>query len=216
MIRRNTWITLAVFLVVLAFAVWWGRFRPEGAGSAEATPTQTALWEVAPDQIVGMLVEDLTTGETVDLELEEDGSWVVRQPEEGSITQERAQRALDWLAAPRPRTTIPDPADLLDFGLAEPVSRVTIRLRDGSTRVFEVGSETPTGTTQYVRLPGQSSVLVVSKYGLEDVLGLLTDVLPTPTPTATATAEATAPEAPQPAETSGPGPTSGAPGTPTP
>jgi hypothetical protein len=214
MIRRNTWITLAVFVVVLAFGIWWTRFRPEGVASADATPTQTALWEVDAGQIVGILVEDLTTGETVDLELHEDGTWVVNLPEGGSITSERAQQAVDWLAAPRPRTSIPDPGDLLDFGLAQPVNRVTIHLRDGSTRVLEVGAETPTGTTQYVRVPGQAGVLVVTKYGLQDVLGLLEDVLPTPTPTATATAGTPTPEAPEPSATVGP--TAGEPGTPAP
>ncbi len=211
MIRRNTWITLGVFVVLLGFAVWWTRFRPEGAASAEATPTQAPLWEVGADQILGIVVEDLTTGETVDLELQDDGTWVVNQPEEGSITSDRAQQAVDWLAAPRPRTTIPNPGDLLAFGLTEPVNRVTVRLRDGSSRVLEVGAETPTGTTRYVQLPGRPDVLVVSVYGLDDVLGLLTDVPPTPTATATASATAEGPEV---GPTSGiPTPTSGAPAT---
>jgi hypothetical protein len=103
---------------------------------------------------------------------------------------------VDWLEAPRPRTTIPDPGDLLDFGLAEPTHRVTIRLADGSTRALEVGAETPIGTTQYLRLPDQATVLVVSKYGLEGVLGLLEDALATPTPTVTETPEASTPEPP--------------------
>jgi hypothetical protein len=216
MIRRNTWITLAIFLVLLGFAYWWTRMRPEGAISADATPTQTALWEVEADQIVGIRVEYLTTGETVELQLQDDGTWTVLQPEEASITPERAQQAVDWLAAPRPRTTLPDPGDLLNFGLAEPVDRVTITLRDGSTHVFEVGAETPTGTTQYVRLSGQTEVLVVSKYSLDAVLGLLADVVPTPTPTATATAEGATATAPAPTETPAPSATSGGPGTPGP
>jgi hypothetical protein len=194
MIRRNTWITLAVFLVLLAFAYWWTRLRPEGTATAEATPTQAPLWGVSADEINGIMVEYLTTGDVVELERQDDGSWVLIQPEEGSLTQDRAQQAADWLAAPRPRTTIPDPGDLLDFGLAEPTHRVTIRLADGSTRALEVGAETPIGTTQYLRLPDQSAVLVVSKYGLDGVLGLLDDVLATPTPTVTETPEASPPE----------------------
>lgn len=206
MIRRNTWITLAVFIVLLGAAIWWTRSGREGAGSTEPTPTQTALWEVEADQIVQIRVDYLSTGDTVDLERQDDGTWAVLQPAEGSVTEARVQQALDWLAAPRPRTTVPDPADLLDFGLTEPVSRVTVGLAGGDERVFEVGAEAPTGTTQYVRLPGEASVLVVSKYSLDGVLGLLEDVLPTPTATQTAT------------ETGAPAPdaTSVPPGTPEP
>ncbi len=207
MIRRNTWITLTVFIVLLGAAIWWTRSGQGAASSTEATPTQTALWEVEADQIVEIRVEYLSTGDTVDLERQEDGTWAVLQPAEGTVTEARVQQALDWLAAPRPRTTIADPADLLDFGLTEPVSRVTIRLADGDERVFEVGAEAPTGTTQYVRLPGQASVLVVSKYSLDGVLSLLEDVLPTPTATQTAT-ETGSPPAPD--------ATSVAPGTPEP
>jgi hypothetical protein len=140
-------------------------------------------------------VEYLATGDVVELEREDDGSWALLQPEEGNLSQDRAQQVVDWLEAPRPRTTIPDPGDLLDFGLAEPTHRVTIRLADGSTRTLEVGAETPIGTTQYLRLPDQATVLVVSKYGLDDVLGLLDDVLATPTPSVTETPEASTPEA---------------------
>jgi hypothetical protein len=206
MIRRNTWITLAVFIVLLGAAIWWTRSGQGQASSTEPTPTQAALWEVEADQIVEIRVDYLSTGDTVDLERQDDGAWVVLQPAEGSVTEARVQQALDWLAAPRPRTTIPDPADLLDFGLTEPVSRVTIRLAGGDERVFEVGAEAPTGTTQYVRLPGEAGVLAVSKYSLDGVLGLLEDVLPTPTATQTAT------------ETGAPAPdaTSVPPGTPEP
>jgi hypothetical protein len=196
MIRRNTWITLAVFIVLLGFAYWWTRLRPEGMGAAEATPTQAPLWDVSGEDIVGITVEYLTTGDVVELEWQDDGTWALIQPEEGSLTQDRALQAVDWLEAPRPRTTIPDPGDLLDFGLAEPTHRVTIRLADGSTRALEVGAETPIGTTQYLRLPDQATVLVVSKYGLEGVLGLLEDALATPTPTVTETPEASTPEPP--------------------
>jgi hypothetical protein len=216
MIRRNTWITLAVFLVLLGFAYWWTRLRPEGVGMAEATPTQAPLWDVPAEEIVGITVEYLTTGDVAELEREDDGSWALIRPEEGTITQDRAQQAVDWLAAPRPRTTIPDPSDLLDFGLAEPTHRVTIRLADGSTRALEVGAETPIGTTQYLRLPDQPTVLVVSKYGLDGVLGLLEDVLATPTPTVTDTPEASSGE-PSPTATEVPSsPESGGTATPEP
>jgi hypothetical protein len=161
---------------------------------------------VEADQIVEIRIDNVSTGETVDLERQDDGTWAVLQPADGSVTEARVRQALDWLAAPRPRTTIPDPADLLDFGLTEPVARVTIGLADGDERVFEVGAEAPTGTTQYVHLPGEAGVLVVSKYSLDGVLGLLEDVLPTPTATQTAT-ETGAPA---------PGATSVPPGTPEP
>jgi hypothetical protein len=191
MIRRSTWITLAAFIVLLAFSIWWTRYRPEPSETGEATPTLEALWQVAGEQIVALEVEDLAAGDRLQMRLGDDGAWQVVEPEGGSLTEDEIQTALQWLASPQPRAVLSEIEDLSMFGLEEPQARITLSLADGTTRRLDIGRVTPTGTTTYVRLPDRAQVQVVTKYGLQQVLDLIQASIPdTPTPTATETATA--------------------------
>jgi hypothetical protein len=186
MIRRSTWVTITVFLVVLAFGIWWTRFRPEPPATPEANPTLAAIWDVVGSDIVGLKIEDLEAGSTVDLVRQADGTWEVVQPEGRTVGSDRVEQAVAWLESPQPRSIVEGQQDLTAFGLTEPSCRVTVTLQDGSTLTLEVGGPTPTGTTIYARFAGTEGVLVLSKYGLDEVLGLLEEILATPTPSATA------------------------------
>jgi hypothetical protein len=102
------------------------------------------------------------------------------------------ERAAAWLELPVPRSQVAPAEDLLAFGLDSPRQRISARADDGQELTVEVGDEAPTGTMTYVRLEGRTDVLVMSKYGLAEVLGLL-DPLPVPQPTATTTPPAPTP-----------------------
>ncbi|OGO11296.1 MAG: hypothetical protein A2Y93_11590 [Chloroflexi bacterium RBG_13_68_17] len=203
MIRRSTWIVLGVFGLLLAFTLWW-RARPADQAVGEATATLEPLWNVGAAQIVLIRVEDLQAGTTVEAELRADGAWWLLEPEAGPADTTRMEQAASWLALPIPRSQVAPVGDLADFGLDAPHQRVTARLDDGRELTFEVGDEAPTGTMTYVRLPDRAGVLVLSKYGLSEVLGLL-DPLPIPEPTGTPSATASAePPAGTPAATPSP------------
>ena len=205
MIRRNTWVTVGVFAVLLVFAVWWTQFRPETGATAETTPTPEPLWEVQASQIVGLRIEDLSGGTAVEIRRTESGEWQVLEPADRRVAADRVGQAVSWLEVPRPRSTVAGQGNLADFGLAEPQTRVTMTLDDGSILTLEIGAETPTGTTTYARAPDSGDILVMSKYGLDEVLGLLDELLATPTPMVTTTAtEAPPTPAPVPSATSAP------------
>ncbi|MEW6569181.1 MAG: DUF4340 domain-containing protein [Chloroflexota bacterium] len=183
MIRRGTWITLSVFLGLLTFALWWARARPAPSGSAEATPTAEPLWQLDGNEVAGLRVEDLAGGRQVELRRSEGDSWELIRPTGGAVDDAVVEMAVMWLESPPPRGELSPVEDLAVYGLQEPLARVTVSLQDGSTRVLEVGDETPSGTTTYVRLPGSGRVVVVSKYGLSQVLSLVDDAYtPTETP----------------------------------
>ena len=100
MIRRSTWVTIAVFLVVLAFGIWWTRFRPEAPATPEANPTLEPIWEVVGSQIVGLKIEDLEAGSTVELVRQANGTWEVVQPEGRTVSSDRVEQAAAWLEPP--------------------------------------------------------------------------------------------------------------------
>ncbi len=191
MIRRSTWVTLAVFAVVLAFALWWTKARPTASSEAEATPTPEPLWEVQSSDVAALRIDDLAEGRAVEVRRRDEGGWEVVSPQGAVLGDDVVEMAVTWLASPVPRAVLSPGGSPADYGLDPPVARITLWLRDGSSRVLEVGGATPGGTTTYVRLPRAESVLVVSKYGLSQVLTLVESAFaPTETPAGQGSPEA--------------------------
>lgn len=185
MIRRNTWIVLAAFLGLLGVYLWWSSQAAQPAD--ELIPTPAPLWQVTPDQIRAILVEDLVSGSRVSAQRDAEAGWLVTDPAGAVQDAGRVERASTWLQAPVPRSDLGPQSDLEPFGLLSPSYRVTVTLAGGTDLVLEVGRDTPTGSSRYVSFVGRPGVLVFSTSGLEEVLGLLVELIPTPTPTITAT-----------------------------
>jgi hypothetical protein len=185
-IRRTTWIVLGAFVGLLGIYLWWSSQSPTTPGG-EPTATPAPLWQVAPEQIRSILVEDLGSGRRVSAQREPEVGWNITEPADAVQDVGRTERAATWLQAPVPRSDIGEQPDLEPFGLVSPSYKVTLTLVGGTELVLEVGGDTPTGSSQYVSFVGRPGVLVFSRSGLEEALGLLADLIPTPTPTITAT-----------------------------
>jgi hypothetical protein len=186
MIRRSTWIVLAGFLGLLGIYLWWSE-RALPASDGEPTPTPAPLWQVTSDQIRRISVEDLDSGLIVAAERDAEVGWKITDPIDAVQDAGRVERAATWLAAPVPRAELVGQTDLEPFGLAVPSYRVVVTLAGGSELILEVGRETPTGSSRYVKFSGRSGVLVFTQAALDEALGLLTDLVATATPTVTDT-----------------------------
>ncbi len=209
MIRRNTWITLWAFGVVL-FVALFVRVRQQ----AEPGPTPSAspepLWQVESGEIASLTIEDLQAGTVLQLERDPEELWQIVLPEPLPADPARVERAVSWISAPAPRAELLDTLDLAAFELDQPQYRVEIVLKSGERHEFSVGRVSPTGDSRYASSPGRPGVQILSLVGLEEVLNLAADLLPTPTPTVTPT------PTPDPALVVTPTPGGAAEGTPTP
>jgi len=181
MIRRNTWITLGVFGLVLVAAILVRQQQ-----QAEPTPTPSAsiapFWQVESSEIVSLTVEDLQAGTVLQLERDPEDLWQIVVPETLPADPARVERAVAWLSAPTPRAEVLDAIDLTAFELDQPQFRVEIVLSNGERHEFSVGRPAPTGDSRYASSPGRAGVQILSLVGLEEVLNLAADLLPTPTP----------------------------------
>ena len=184
MVRRTTWILLGVLaLAAIGYAVW----RPTGTPSSGVEPTTTAenLWILNADQLEIVRLVDQTDGGLLVVQRDPQSGWRMLAPRIGEADAGRIELAVAWLLAPAIRESLENPGDLAPFGLDPPQAEVTVILRDGSSRSLDVGRLDPTGSVYYVRLPESSIVAMVSRYGVDDLLGLIEDppYLPeTPTP----------------------------------
>ncbi len=190
MIRRQTVVVLLVFAALVVLAVVLNRSTGQEP-TPELTPTPEPVWSVESSEIVGLTVEDLRQELTLELARDEEDLWRLVQPEAMPADAARVERAVGWLSEPRPRAEIFDALDLSAFELDEPHYRIQAELADGGTLELTIGREAPTGGSRYALFSGRLGVLVFSSVGLDEVLQLGPDLIPTPTPEPSATPAAT-------------------------
>ncbi|MEJ2305088.1 MAG: DUF4340 domain-containing protein [Anaerolineales bacterium] len=192
MIRRSTWVTLGIFAIVLVAAIIIRQTGQKAAADATPTPGSAYLFSAQDSAIIGLRITD-TDENSVAVQRAEDGSWSLIQPEGEQADQDRIDSLVGQAESLRVVSTLDTQPELTAIGLEPPQYRVAVTLADGQQQAAEIGSTTPTSSGYYARLEG-GDLQVVSKTGLDSLVGMLTDppIAPTPTP------ETSSSETPQP------------------
>ncbi len=94
----------------------------------------------------------------------DDDDWKVVKPVEGLMNRYTGNSLATTVAELKCDGFAPGDKKLSDLGLEPPEARVTAKLADGSTLVFEIGKEED--SKRYVRVPDRSDVYRVMSYRL--------------------------------------------------
>jgi len=206
MIRRSTWITLIVFLVVAAAGYGVIAYKNQRTKTHPTpSPTPNDVITFTENDIVGVEIDG--QGQKVVLQRKDPKSpWQVVQPApQGNERpdQQRISTAVFNITTLSALNSVPEGIDLNALGLLKPTYILKLRLANGKSWQAEIGKETPIGSGYYARANGQ--LLVVEKYAVDSIASLLNKPpLATPTPTPTPTA--TPPPTPTPNPAGGPPP----------
>lgn len=196
MIRRTTWIYLAVFVILLGLAFY---LNQSGAldedGQASPTP-RPQLVEIGVEMFRQVELES-AQGERILLDKDAQGSWQLIEPSDkviGSMTS--LDTAVNAIPALQALSTLETKIAIEVIGLSPPAYTLTLRSNDGREHILRIGSKTPTGSGYYVQTP-EGGLYVASTFSVESVLKLLSDpaILVTPTPEITPTPVAATPGA---------------------
>jgi hypothetical protein len=184
MIRSNTWIVLLLFVAVVLGSVLFNRYkaqRPAEEEAATEVAETRALFTSEEGQPSSIRVT-AGTGEATELAHNDAGQWILIAPVAGPADQGLAEAAASQVSTLRVLDEVNElTPDLL--GLARPSYVVTVIFTGGTIHKLDVGELTPTQAGYYVRLDGQST-LIVSATGLDALLGLASAPPYAPTPTA--------------------------------
>jgi hypothetical protein len=193
-VRRSTWILLAALAVVAAAYLGWSRYAPP---PLEATPTATpeSPWQLAAEQVDSIRISDLSRSVVFAGTRDPEQGWRMLSPEVGGADTGRVEAALAGILAPVIRQSLAAGVALEPYGLAPAQFRVTLLLADGTTHSMDIGRVDPTGSVYYAMLPGDGRVLMVSRFSLEDLLGLVAEP-PYPPPAETPSMAPDAPPTP--------------------
>lgn len=189
MIKRNTWILLAVFAALVGVA--WFLQRSNLNSKSQATPTAEPqlLFNLDANALSSLKIED-TQGKTVELNQNQDGQWKLVTPP-GNVADSAQVGSTIRQFASLPVLNQLDPPPPPDAtGLITPTYTITLSTTDGQQHVAKVGAVTTTGTSYYIQI-NTNSVDVVSKSIVDGVLDLFNNPpLATPTPETTPTSAA--------------------------
>jgi hypothetical protein len=192
--KRSTWIML--ILLALAGGLYWYLQQPGNlvskALNAGATPTSEVLHTlISPDYAVNGLAIQEASGQSVSL-AKEDGIWMVTAGEKGPADQSAAEAAITEAQALQVEAKVASTTDLAAFGLDQPAYLLTLAIENGTPITIKIGSPTVTDNGYYVQKE-DGSVAVVNKYGLEALIGLISQPPFPPTPTPVSAEETPAP-----------------------
>lgn len=159
--KRSTLILL-ILAVVLGTAVYYLEYKP-GKPRDEGTDTTTSkpAWDIKSDDIVS--VEIRQSGESIRLNADGD-KWTVTAP----LTDRAGESAVRSLLSDLAGLTIEreftpgNTEDLKAYGLATPALRIEMKLKNGQSRVVELGEKDVIGTAVYARIDGGKSVVMTS------------------------------------------------------
>lgn len=184
MIRRSTWVVLAIFVVLLAVVL----FLPKIKGiEAEATPSLTPALESPFSFSVSDVVEfhvSSPEGVLVKVKRGEDNKWKLIEPEEEISESNNIEGVVSGVININLLSKIdpPPPADV--SGIASPQYTVTMINASGKEEKFSIGNLTPTSSGYYIETTDKQ-VFVADKYKIDQVIELAQNppIKETPTPT---------------------------------
>ena len=186
MVKRQTWILLALFLALAGFAIYQKYTPKSETPDSDVTPSATVapveyLFPAGEGTVTSLLIKD-REGQIIGVE-RKDKAWVITQPFEAEASQATAEEAASQATALTILNRLK--LDLADVGLINPAYTITVGFSSGKSFVAQVGDLTPTDSGYYVRKE-DGSILVISKYGMEALLNLLLyppyEQTPTPSP----------------------------------
>lgn len=183
MIRRTTWVILAIFIVLVGLA-WYLQRNPLKTATASPTPTLALnLFEVQENTISSLKVES-SKGKQVALGRDANGAWALTEPKADATDTGQAEQAMSQLVSLAVVTSLSTPPPLADVGLASPAYTITVVTNGGPKLVAKVGSQTAVGSGYYTQV-NDGPVVIASKNGLDALVSLLDNppILKTPTPT---------------------------------
>src|SRR5512141_191331 len=132
MIRRNTWILVALLVVLVALA--WYLQRPGRPAKASTTPTMEvkSLLDVDTTTINSLTIED-NQGKVVSFSKDAQNNWSLTEPkgDPGDITT--AAAAINSFASLQILSSLENVPALDVIGLAKPVYVVTLTTSGGPT-----------------------------------------------------------------------------------
>jgi len=174
MVKRQTWVLLAVFAALIGLAFFWTRIQNDKKKSnptTTPTPAQN-IFTMDSAAVASLKITDNASGKTVMVGRDVTGQWTLLDPQTEYTDVASVEAAVTQLTSLRVTSSLPTSNNLAEYGLDQPVYTIIVNVNDGGQLLAQVGSVTATSSGYYVLVPG-GVPQIVAKYSLDAVLKLL-------------------------------------------
>ena len=151
-----------ILLVVIAIPLGWYAYRDFQKPAGEDGPKKDKVFTVEADKIDQLEIKSESGDRTT---LRRKGSdWEIVQPIAAPADQAAVSGIASNLSSVEIQRIIDEnPADLKEFGLAEPRVEVAFK-SNGQQRRLQLGQKTPSGSDVYAKLPDAKKVFLVPSF----------------------------------------------------
>jgi hypothetical protein len=177
---RLTLVLLAAF-AILGGGVWYSELR---VPKQPSTPTgQATVFDLKSEDATRIEVE--ADGKRAIVERGADNVWRLAEPLAGEADNVQVESAVGRLTRLSATRKLDAAANLADYGLANPTTKVRLTFKDGAAYELLVGAKTPDNSSFYLKRSDAPDVYVVSAFTIADLTKWTTEPpKPRPTPTA--------------------------------
>lgn len=174
MIRKPTWIILAVFALVLLVYLYFDVARKTNDIAGTPTPAVNlpALPAGSLSNVSSIVYKD---GSKVILSLKKnmDGNWMFSSDSDAVLNQARIDELLSNLESLKVQSVLPAPSNPKELGLSPAKTEIDLINSNQEIVTILVGDQTPTGSGYYFQVNNTNTV-IVGKGGWETIADLLT------------------------------------------
>lgn len=151
----------AVVLVALSGVVYWSnRQKPKEPEAAKDAAPKILTLNEADIQKIEIKKKDQDV-----VVQRKPGGWELTSPQTLRADADAVGSMLNTLASLTSDRLVEDkPADLGQYGLAQPTTQVAVTSKDGKTHTVLLGDDAPTGGSTFVKLAGDPRVFTVPSY----------------------------------------------------
>lgn len=151
-----------VILLLIAIPLGWYAYHDSKKGPVDDSPKRDKVFAVDADKIDELEIKSESGEKTT---LRRKGSdWDIVQPVAAPSDQAAVSGITSNLSSVEIQRVVDEnPADLKEFGLAEPRVEVAFKA-NGQQRRLQLGQKTPSGTDVYAKLPDSKKVFLISSF----------------------------------------------------
>lgn len=181
MIRKQTWILVVIFVILLA-VVFYLQKNPLPTTGANVTPSATSPVSLLPGfGAQEIMFVSIKNGDT-SLQLSNNGGNWVLLPENKPVDVGKAEEIRAQLADLHISANLPASFSVETVGLSTPAQTIALKNSQGKQIEMKIGKMTPTGDGYYVQVDNNNPV-VVNKGTIDTLIEQisLSNLAPTPT-----------------------------------
>jgi hypothetical protein len=160
MIRRSTWILLAIFIIGVGLVFYLDKHPISNANVTPTATVQSALFNnVTADNLIKIEIQS-NTGTVLQLTRNPDKTWVFNNIQGKSPDQGKVQELLYTITGLTVTEGLNGSLPLDSIGLTTPANTITLVNDSGTQNILRIGAVTSINSGYYVQLNKNNPVII--------------------------------------------------------